>query len=337
MTESVIKFENVSVKYGKLVAVNNMSLEVKKGEVIGFIGPNGAGKTTVLKLLAKLLRPNFGKILVINKQRKLQNINRNFKNLIDMGFLIDIPHFYNTTPYRLLKYIANIRNYPKEKINQRIDYLLKKFNLFSWKYKKIKVFSKGMNQKLGFIIAIIHEPEIIVLDEPQTGLDPNARIQIRRFIKHLQEEGKTIFVASHMLYEIAEVCDKIALINQGSIIGFDTINNLENLVITTEIVCKVLHPIPPEKVNSIIKKLIQRLKPYMESDFDSEISIELIKYDPQERNLIISYDGKEESRAHILSILINEFKDEFTITSFSKPITSQLEKIYAQMIHDIEK
>ncbi|KKM95415.1 hypothetical protein LCGC14_1188450 [marine sediment metagenome] len=337
MTETVIKFENITMKYGKLVAVKNMSLEVKKGEVIGFIGPNGAGKTTVLKLLAKLLRPNFGKILVINKHKELQNINKNFKSLIDIGFLIDIPHFYNTTPYRLLKYIVNIRNYPKEKINQRIDYLLKKFNLFSWKYKKIKVFSKGMNQKLGFIIAIIHDPEIIVLDEPQTGLDPNARIQIRRFIKSLQQEGKTIFIASHMLYEIAEVCDKIAIINQGSIIGFDTIDNLENLLKNTEIVCKVLHPIPPEKVNSLIKNLIQRLEPYKDSDFDSEIFTEFIKYDPQEKSLIISYDGKEESSSHILSILINEFKAEFTITSFSKPKTSQLENIYTQMIQDIKR
>ncbi|HDZ18264.1 hypothetical protein LCGC14_0736630 [marine sediment metagenome] len=337
MTETVIKFENVTLKYGKLVAVNNMSLDVKKGEVIGFIGPNGAGKTTALKLLAKLLKPNIGKILVINKQRKLQNINKSYKNLIDMGFLIDIPHFYNTTPYRLLKYIATIRNYPKEKINQRIDYLLKNFNLFSWKYKKIKVFSKGMSQKLGFILAIIHEPEIIVLDEPQTGLDPNARIHIRRIIKFLQQKGKTIFVASHMLYEIAEICDKIALINNGSIIGFGSINNLENVLKSKEIVCKVLHPIPIEKVNLVTNNLIQRLGHYIESGFDSEISTDLIRYDPQDKSFIISYDGKEESRSNILTILVNEFKDEFTITSFSKPITSQLEKIYAQLIHNTKK
>jgi len=337
MAETVIKFDNVTMKYGNIVAVNNLSLELKKGEVIGFIGPNGAGKTTVLKLISQLLRPNFGKISVINKYGKLQNIIKDSKNLIEMGFLIDIPHFYNTTPYYLLKYIANIRNYPKEKINQRIDNLLKEFNLFEWKYKKIKIFSKGMKQELGFIIAIIHDPDIIILDEPQTGLDPNARIQIRRFIKSLHQEGKTIFVASHMLHEIAEVCDKIVLINQGMIIGFDTIDNLENLIKNTEIVCKILHLIPPEKVNAILQRLIQRLTPYLESEFDLEISTDLIKYNPQEKSLIIRYDGKEESRSQILSILMNEFNAEFIITSFSKPKTSQLEKIYTQMIHDIKK
>ena len=253
MVETVIKFENVRKKFGNLIAVNNFNLEIKKGEVVGFIGPNGAGKTTTLKLLARLINPNSGKIFVINNQGTLQNVFKDSKNLVELGFLIDIPHFYNSTPYRLLKYIANIRNYPKEKIKQRIDHLLQIFKLFTWKYKRINTFSKGMNQKIGFIAAVIHEPEIIVLDEPQTGLDPNARIKIRNYIRSLKDEGKTVFVSSHMLHEIAEVCDKIVLINQGSILGFDTIENLEHLLATKEIVCKLLYPFPTEKTNSIIR------------------------------------------------------------------------------------
>ena len=157
-------------------------MEVQNGEVIGLIGPNGAGKTTTLKLIAKLLRPNSGKILLRNIQGELQDINDKPKELVQTGFLIDIPQFYNSTPNRLLKLFAKLKQYPKEKINQRIDELLTTFNLISWQDKKVKTFSKGMLQKLGFIQAIIHDPEILFLDEPQTGLDPNARFEIRNYI-----------------------------------------------------------------------------------------------------------------------------------------------------------
>jgi len=337
MIDTVIKLENVFKKFSNLIAVNNVSLEVKRGEVIGFLGPNGAGKTTTLKIIARLMKPNSGKIFIMNKQGKLQNLLENPKNLIEMGFLIDIPHFYNSTPYRLLKYIANLRNFPKEKLNQRIDDLLTHFNLTKWKYRKVKNFSKGMIQKLGFIGAIIHDPELIILDEPQTGLDPNARVDVRKYIRSLQNKGKTIFVASHMLYEITEICDKIALINQGSIIEFDTLDNLESLLRTKELICEILKPIPPEKRDSIIKKLIQNLEPYLENDLDHAISEEPIVYNPQEKSLIIYYDGAEESRANILDILVNEFKSDFTINSFSKPKTSQLEKLYTQLINNNNK
>jgi ABC-2 type transport system ATP-binding protein len=315
LTETVIKLENICKRFGKFLAVNNISLEINRGEIIGFVGPNGAGKTTTLKLIARLMTPNSGKIFVINKQGKLQNLSENPKNLVEMGFLIDIPHFYNSTPYLVLKYIANIRNYPKEKLDH---------------------FSKGMIQKLGFIAAIIHDPEIIILDEPQTGLDPNARIDVRKYMRFLQNQDKTIFVASHMLYEISEVCDKIALINQGSIITFDALDNIEYLLKTKEIVCEILKPIPPEEKDLLLTRLIQSLEPYLEKNLDPSISKKPILYNPQEKSFIIYYDGKEDSRANILDILVNEFKSDFTINSFSKPKTSQLERLYTQMIRNNE-
>ena len=332
MTETVIKLENIHKKLGHLTAVNNININVKRGEVIGFVGPNGAGKTTTLKLIARLIKPNSGKIFILNTEGKLQNILENPKNLIEMGFLIDIPHFYNSTPYRLLRYIANLRNFPKDKLNQRIDELLEIFNLTKWKYRKVKKFSKGMIQKLGFIGAIIHDPEIIILDEPQTGLDPNARIDVRNYIKSLQGKGKTIFFASHMLYELTEMCDKIALINQGSLIEFDTLDNLESLLKTKELICEILKPIPLEKRNLIVKRLIQSLEPYLENNLDPRISEEPIKYKSHEKSFVIYYNGEEESRANILNILVNEFKFDFTIHSFSKPKTSQLESLYSQLI-----
>ncbi|MFX1500740.1 MAG: ABC transporter ATP-binding protein, partial [Promethearchaeota archaeon] len=217
MSEVVMKFENLTKKYGNFTAVNNINLEVCKGETIGLVGPNGAGKTTTIKMIAKILRPNSGRILIRTNESELEDLQNISSTFNQIGFLIDIPAFYNMTAYQLLRYFANLHNYPKDQIDKRINELLQLFKLTEWKHEKVKKFSKGMTQKLGIIQALIHDPDIIILDEPQTGLDPLARVEIRKHIRRLQSIGKTIFVASHMLYEISEVCDKIALINYGSI------------------------------------------------------------------------------------------------------------------------
>lgn len=150
------------------------------------------------------------------------------------------------------------------------------FKLSDWKYEKVKTFSKGMRQKLGIIQAILVDPKIIILDEPQTGLDPKARIEIRKIIRTLKEQGKTIFLASHMLHEISEVCDKIALINHGSIIAFDTLENLEKELKTKELECKLYEPLEESREKEIIDKLIERLEPYLDNDLDPSISQKLI-------------------------------------------------------------
>lgn len=337
MSDIVIKIENLSKSYGKLLALNRLNLEVFKGEIIGLIGPNGAGKTTSLKLIARLIKPDTGKIFIKSKHGELQNIFENSKNLIEMGFLIDIPRFLNTTPYRLLKYICNVRNYPKDKIKGRINCLLSHFDLNDWKYKNIKQFSKGMMQKLGFISAIIHDPELIILDEPQTGMDPNARVKVREFIKSLQEAGKTIFLSSHMLYEIGEICDKIALINHGIMILFDSLENMSQLLKTNELICKINNPISPEKIESLIKKMSLYLKPYLEPTTGKMNYEEKILYDPLKNHFLIHHNGLKDNKGEILNILVNEFKSDFTINSYSEVRTSQLEQLYFQLINENEK
>lgn len=337
MSETVIKLENLSKKYGNFIALDTVSFSVRKGEIIGLVGPNGAGKTTLLKLIARLIRPNSGSVFIKNIDCELQNIHKNSKNLIEMGFLIDIPHFYNTTPYCLLRHIANIRNYPRNKIKLRIDHLLKTFDLYEWKYKKLKTFSKGMIQKLGFMVAIIHDPELFILDEPQTGLDTNARIKIREYLKSLQNDGKTILVSSHLLTELREVCDKIALINQGVLIGFDTIDNLERIFKTKELICEIGNPIPIERVNDLIIKLIRQLEPFLEAKVDHSNFEGSITYNHQKNFFTICYDGKQTSRSEILNILSTEFESDLTISSFYEPKISQLESLYNQMIKENNK
>ena len=333
-SDIVLKLENLTKRFGDLTAVNNINLEVHRGETIGLVGPNGAGKTTTIKMIAKILRPNSGRILIRTNGIELQDLAKISRTISHIGFLIDIPAFYNMTANQLLRYFANLQNYPKNKINQRIDELLERFKLTEWKYKPVKTFSKGMTQKLGIIQALIHEPEIIILDEPQTGLDPLARVEIRRYIRELQSLGKTIFVASHMLYEISEVCDKIALINYGSIIGFDTVDNLALTLRTSELNCVLLEPLKPNELEPILNRLTERLDPYLDKELDPMVSKIPVKYYPKEQGLKIFYDGTNESKGDILKILIKEFESDFTVISFTQPKTSQLERVYAEMVKE---
>jgi ABC-2 type transport system ATP-binding protein len=329
-----LKLNDLTRFYGDLKAVDEINLEVHKGEVIGLVGPNGAGKTTTIKMIAHILRPSSGEVLIQNKSGELQNLFQNPRHLIPRGFLIDIPEFYKMNPYQLLKYFAKLANYPEEKIEDRIDELLKMFNLYEWKYKTVDKFSKGMKQKLGLIQAVIHEPEIIILDEPQTGLDPKARIEVRAFIKNLKSQGKTIFVASHLLHEISEVCDKVALLNRGNIIAFDTIEKLELNLKSNELIVQILENIESERIEPLITQLIQRLDPYLAKDIDPNISPEPVRYDPSTKEFIIYYDGKKSSRAEILKLLMSEFDSEFTVSLFSQPKSTQLERIYEELIKD---
>ena len=332
MKETVLKIDNLSKKFKQFDAVSNINLEVNKGETVGFIGPNGAGKTTTIKLVAKLLQPSSGNILIKKKGGGLQEISNNSPDLISMGFLIDIPVFYDSTPYILLKHYLQLHKYPKNKIDQRIDEMLDYFDLTDWKRKRIKKFSKGMKQKLGIIQAIIHDPDIIFLDEPQTGLDPKARIKVRQYLKTLKEHQKTIFIASHMLREISEICEKIAFIKNGEIIKFDRIENLEKLLKTSEIECQLLEPIPMERIEPVEKKVKERLAPYLSKSIDPAIVESPVQYQPSSKNLTIYYDGNPESKGEIFKILGKEFDSEFTIISFSQSKTSLLEKLYLEEI-----
>jgi ABC-2 type transport system ATP-binding protein len=331
--DTVMVLKNLTKKYGKHIAVDNINIEVHKGETIGLVGPNGAGKTTTIKMIAKLLRPNSGKILIRNKNGELQNLHKNSKDLVRRGFLIDVPFFYeDMTTYQHLRYFATSQNYPSEKIDDRINELLVIFKLNDWKHEKVKSFSKGMRQKLGIIQALLVDPQIIILDEPQSGLDPRARIEIRKVIRKLRDQGKTIFVASHMLHEISEVCDKIALLNHGKIIAFDTIENLNQDLKTKLIKCKLFEPIPQEKIEPLKERLLDSLEPYLDKEIDPDISQTPIKYNSSENNLTFFYNSGELSKVEILRILIKEFDSDLKIEAYTEPKTSQLERIYSEMI-----
>jgi len=208
---AVIKVENISKHFGALKAVDNLSFEVEAGQVFGFLGQNGSGKSTTIRMLLSLIHPSSGSIELFGK-----SIQKNRASILEqVGAIIERPDLY---PYlsatEHLQLFAKVR---KQKIEaSRIIDTLTQVGLSHRAQDKVQTFSLGMKQRLGIAIALVHNPSLIILDEPTNGLDPQGIADIRALIQHLaKEEGKTIFVSSHLLSEIEQVANQILIIHQG--------------------------------------------------------------------------------------------------------------------------
>ena len=208
---AVIKVENISKNFGALKAVDNLSFEVEAGQVFGFLGQNGSGKSTTIRMLLSLIHPSSGSIELFGK-----SIQKNRDAILEqVGAIIERPDLY---PYlsatEHLQLFAKVR---KKKIEaSNIQNTLEKVGLAGRAKDKVQTFSLGMKQRLGIAIALVHNPSLIILDEPTNGLDPQGIADIRALIQHLaKEEGKTVFVSSHLLSEIEQVAHQILIIHQG--------------------------------------------------------------------------------------------------------------------------
>lgn len=206
-----ISIESLSKKYGEQLALNNVSLKIKQGEVIGLLGPNGAGKSTLMKSLIGSLKPTSGKISINGLDVQENNIET--KKLI--GYLAENNPLYTEMYVKeYLEFSSNIRELP----HNQIDEVIEKVGLTPEKSKKIKDLSKGYKQRVGLAQAIIHQPEILILDEPTNGLDPNQIIEIRNLIKEVGE-NKTVILSTHIMQEVAALCTRVVLLNKGEILA----------------------------------------------------------------------------------------------------------------------
>jgi len=217
-----ILLENVTKKYGAQKAVDNISLHVKTGEVLGFLGPNGAGKTTTMKIITGLIAPNKGDAKVGDFSVTEQPDE--VKKLI--GYLPENNPLYPDMPViDYLHFTAAIQGVPKNRIQDRIYEMIKLCGLNAEKHKKIGELSKGYRQRVGLAQAMIHDPKVLILDEPTTGLDPNQIVEIRKLIKELGKE-KTVILSTHILPEVEATCDRILIISKGKIVADGTSENL---------------------------------------------------------------------------------------------------------------
>jgi ABC-2 type transport system ATP-binding protein len=210
-----IVVDNVTKKYGAQKAVDSISFHVKTGEVLGFLGPNGAGKTTTMKIITGLIAPNKGDARIGEYSVKEQP--EEVKKLI--GYLPENNPLYQEMPVMdYLEFTAAIQGVPKNRIKERIYEMIKLCGLNAEKHKKIGELSKGYRQRVGLAQAMIHDPQVLVLDEPTTGLDPNQIVEIRRLIKELGKE-KTVILSTHILPEVEATCDRILIISKGKIVA----------------------------------------------------------------------------------------------------------------------
>ena len=210
--EKIIEVVNLSKHFKELKAVDGLNLNVYKGDVFGFLGPNGAGKSTTIRMLLSLITPNEGEIRIFGKS--LQGHRKEI--LKKIGAIVEKPDFYGyLSAYKNLEILGKISagNYSKKRIMEVLELVG-----LSKRYKsKVKTFSHGMKQRLGIAQALLHDPELIILDEPTTGLDPQGMKEIRDLIIFLsKEKQKTIFLSSHILYEVELVANRMIIINKGS-------------------------------------------------------------------------------------------------------------------------
>ncbi|MFY0598762.1 MAG: ATP-binding cassette domain-containing protein [Cyclobacteriaceae bacterium] len=216
--------ENLTKKYGEQKAVNDISFEIKTGEVVGFLGPNGAGKSTTMKIITCFMAPSSGDVKLDGSS--IHTDPELIKKKI--GYLPENNPLYLDMPIvDYLRFSAQIQGVEKSMISSRIGEMIDKCGLDREKHKNINELSKGYRQRVGLAQAMIHDPEILILDEPTTGLDPNQIVEIRKLIKELGEE-KTVILSSHILSEVEATCDRILIINRGRIVADGSSDNLRS-------------------------------------------------------------------------------------------------------------
>jgi len=220
----VIKLRSVIKLYGDIAAVNNLSLEVSEGEILGLIGPNGAGKTTTLKMIVGLLKPTSGTVEVLG-----QNVSQDGKRVRKhIGYLPEEdPLYENMTVRQYLGFFSEIYGISKPQANDGIASLLRSLKLTD-DNKLTGELSKGMKRKVAVARTLLHDPSLLVLDEPNSGLDPLTSFFVNEYLKELSQHGKTIVISAHNLFQIESVCDRVAVINNGELYICDTVSSIRD-------------------------------------------------------------------------------------------------------------
>lgn len=304
-----IQIEKLSKTYGPQTAVNNISFDVKTGEVLGFLGPNGAGKSTTMKMLTGYIGIEKGDIRIGGKS--VRDTDGAFKQHI--GYLPENNPLYLEMPVMdYLAFCASLQGVEKSMIGSRIREMIGICGLNREKHKKIGELSKGYRQRVGLAQAMIHDPEILVLDEPTTGLDPNQIIEIRKLIRDLGKE-KTVILSTHILPEVEATCDRILIINRGTIVANGTPETLRKQAQGNEV---LKLRIEDGEVQTVLKAL---------NALDTVREVDLIQ---QETNLFeVQSKANSSSKRHIFQLCVEH---KWVLTELT-PLETKLEDIFRNL------
>lgn len=306
-----IEAVNLTKQYGAFTALSGLNLKIEGTKCVGFLGPNGSGKTTTLKMFTDLIRPSKGEALIngvnVHSQKK--------KALESVGTLIETPEIYaSLTPIEALTMIAEIRGIPREERKKRVEEVVAEVRMEEWIHKRVGKFSKGMKQRICIASALLSKPTIVLLDEPTTGLDPRGMSEVRDIIKSLKGKNRLIFMSSHILSEVSDVCDEVAMIDHGKLIVYDTLPNVTARFSGGNNVVEVGFVRPVD--NKIVAKTIAALPAVVNAE----------KID--DKNFKISFSGGLDMQERLLSDIV---KLNIGVVSY-KAASSELEEAYLKLI-----
>jgi ABC-2 type transport system ATP-binding protein len=218
--DTVVRTINLSKQYGKRLAVDNLNLEVRRGEIFGFLGPNGAGKTTTIRMMLGLIAPTSGGVEILGRDIATHRA----KILPRVGALVEMPalYLYLSGRNNLVAVGDALGGVPKK----RIDEVLELVGLQIRQRDRVRTYSLGMKQRLGAAMALLQDPDVLVLDEPANGLDPAGIVEMRDLMHNLSAQGKTVFISSHLLPEVQQICTRVAIINLGKLVTESTVEEL---------------------------------------------------------------------------------------------------------------
>ena len=311
MSNLSIEAIHLSKTYGSFKAVADLNLKIEGSKCVGFLGPNGAGKTTTLKIFTDLIRASSGEALINGA-----NVHTHKKAaLASVGTLIETPEMYSAlTPREALRMIADTRGVPRSEREKRIEDAVSEVRMGEWMDKRVGKFSKGMKQRICIASALLSDPTILLLDEPSTGLDPRGMSEVRDIVKSLKTKNRLIFMSSHILSEVAEICDEVAMIDHGKLLVYDTLPN-----VTAKF---------SGDVNVVEVGLLKPLDPNLIGASISKISGVVTAERMDDRNVRIRFNGGQDVQAQILSDLL---RLNVSVLSY-RPASSALEDVYLNLI-----
>ncbi len=276
--EFAIETNDLTKRYGSLTAVNKLNLKVKTNTIHGFLGPNGAGKTTTIKLLVGLLKPDEGTISIFGQEVVGDRPDVRLR----MGYMPELPKFpKHLTGYELLDIYGKMYGLNVQERREQVPRLLEMVGLKDRGNDRIGKYSKGMQQRLGIAQALINNPELVIMDEPSLGLDPVGMVEVREIMKAIVKRGMTVFISSHLLHEVQQVCSHITIINRGITLASDTLENISNQLLGPSTL-----EVEVTKLTDIIVKNVKKVP------FVSSISKE-------DNKLVIQVETQEDVRPQV--------------------------------------
>jgi ABC-2 type transport system ATP-binding protein len=305
-TKEVLVAEGLSKYYGPIVALDNLSIKINQGETVGLLGPNGAGKTTTMKAFCNIIKPTNGHAYIMGLDASTESSHA----LTYVGAMVEVPEFYSfLTPVEALSYFGRLRGMSKSDLPKAIENVIAKVKMTEWSNVRIGKFSKGMKQRLAIAQTLLHDPPILILDEPSLGLDPRGMNEVRTLINELKHE-KTIFMASHLLFEVSETCEKVALIDRGKLLAYDYVQKLESVFSSQRIQLEVLKPLEPSELEAI--RGIPGVAKIVSSG----------------NTAYIDFKGDKQTQAKILAELV---EIPIEVVSF-RPALGSLEEVYMRIV-----